>query len=122
MELRPTWDTTHTPDEGVWVGYAVDRFGSRDFTHVLAAFIRDLNLDELSAAIHEFGLEMVAELFQRALIEGGRLHANEAAAAAERARLREEDGRASPTIHPLTVADLADEFTRLGLTATRSCR
>jgi hypothetical protein len=122
MELRPTWDATQTPDEGVWVGYAVDRLGSRDFTPMLAEFVRDLDLDELRAAIDVFGLEMVAEQFLRALIDGGRLLANEAAAAAERVRLREEDRRTSPTVHPLTVADLADEFTRLGLTATRSCR
>lgn len=122
MELRPTWDTMQAPDDGVWVGYAVDRLGGRDLTQVLAALLRDVDLDALSAAVGEFGLEMVAEQFLRVLKGSGRLHADEAAAGAERARIREEHGRPLPTVHPITVADLADEFTHLGLTATRSCR
>jgi hypothetical protein len=104
------------------VGYAVDRFGSAAFADVLGALIREVDLDRLCDAIDEFGLELVAEQFLKALIEGGRLHGSEAAARVEEDRILGEDRLASPTVHAITVADLADEFTRLDLTApARSC-
>lgn len=41
----------------------------------------------------------------------------DANACAEEDRILAEDLHASPEVHPVTVADLADEFPRLGLIA-----
>jgi hypothetical protein len=104
-------------------GYAVDRFGSMPFADVLASLVADVDLDALAEAIHEFGLEAVAEQVLRALVDAGVLHADSAGATAEEDRILEADALASPTVHAVTVADLADEFTRLDLTdPATSCR
>ena len=118
METHFNADTTQIPAEEDLVGYAVARFDSATFYDVLTSLLSDVDLDGLSDAIDEFGLEMVAEQALRALIDRGKLHGDEGAAAAEEDRLLDADAHASPTVHPVTVADLADEFTRLGLTTS----
>lgn len=123
MEARRPSHTTQRPTEEGWIGYAVDRFGSATFADVLASLVHDVDLDQLCDAIDEFGLEMVAAQYLRVLIDGGTLHGSEAAAYAEEDRILDEDPHTSPSVHPITVADLADEFTRLDLTApATSCR
>ena len=117
METRPNPYTTQSPAEDVWVGCAVARFGNATFYDVLTSLLSDVDLDGLSEAIDEYGLEMVAEQALRALVDRGKLRADEAAASAEVDRILDADADASPTVHPVTVADLADEFTRLGLTS-----
>ena len=120
MEAHPT---SEWPAEDDLTGFAVDRFGSATLADVLAALVRDVDLDQVAAAIDEYGLQAVAEQYLRALIENGALHADEAAAYAEEDRILDEDPHTSPTVHPVTVADLADEFTRLDLTdPATSCR
>ena len=111
--------TAYFPEDDV-VGYAVTRFGFARFSDVLDSLLSDLDLDALSAAIEEYGLALVADQTLRSLIERGALHGDEAAAADEEDRIMAEDRDASPTVHPVTVADLADEFTRLGLTESAS--
>jgi hypothetical protein len=112
-----------TSDGPGLTGFAVDRFGSATFADVLASLVRDLDLDMVAGAIGEYGLQTVAEQYLRALIEAGALHADEAAAYAEEDRILDEDPHTSPTVHPITVADLADELTRLDLTdPASSCR
>jgi len=123
VEAQPTSDATPRPAEDGLIGYGVDRFGSATFADVLASLVRDVDLDTVADAIHEFGLQTVAEQFLRALIERGTLHADETSAYAEENRILDEDPHTSPAVHPVTVADLADEFTRLDLTApATSCR
>jgi len=107
------------PDDDA-VGFAVARFGFARYADVLEGLLSDLDLDALSAAIEEYGLALVADQTLRALIERGALHGDEAAAAAEEDRILDADPNASPSIHTVTVADLADEFTRLGLTESAS--
>ena len=116
-------DATPWPAEDVQTGYAVDRFGSMPFADVLASLVRDVDLDTLAEAIPVFGLQAVAEKYLRALIDAGALHADEAAAYAEEDLILDDDPHASPTVHSVTVTDLADEFTRLDLTEpATSCR
>ena len=123
MEAHPTSDATPRPAEDNLTGYAVDRFGSATFADVLASLVRDVDLDGVADAIYALGLQTVAEQYLRALIDAGALHAYEAAAYAEEDRILADDPHASPTVHPVTVADLADEFTRLDLTdPATSCR
>jgi hypothetical protein len=123
MEMHPTADTAQGPTEERQVGYAVDRFGSATSADVLDSLLRDVDLDAVAEAIEAYGLQTVAEQYLRALIERGALHADEAAAYAEEDRILAEDPHTSPVVHPVTVAELADEFTRLDLTArTASCR
>lgn len=117
MEARPhpyPYPTEH-PDDDV-IGYAVARYGGATFTDVLASLLSDVDLDALSEAIDEYGLELVTEQALRALIDQGKLHPDEAAAVAEEDRILDTDPHASPALHRVTVADLADELTRLGLT------
>ena len=58
-----------------------------------------------------------------ALIDAGVLHADAAGAYAEEDRILDADAHTSPTVHPVTVVDLADEFTRLDPTdPATSCR
>jgi hypothetical protein len=114
---------TPEPTDGEPVGYAVDRYGSSTFADVLGSLLRDADLDLVADAIGAYGLETVAEQYLRALVERGTLHADEAAADAEEERILDEDPHTSPVVHPITVADLADEFTRLDLTdPASSCR
>jgi hypothetical protein len=118
-------EATATPEPGHdgQIGYAVDRYGSAAAADVLGSLLRDVDLDVVADAIGEYGLETVAEQYLRALIDAGALHADEAAAYAEEERILDEDPHTSPTVHPITVADLADEFTRLDLTdPASSCR
>ena len=123
METLPTSDVTPRPADDDPTGYAVDRFGSMPFADVLASLVRDVDLDWVAEAIHAYGLQAVAEHYLRALIDAGLLHADEAAAYAEEDRILADDAHASPTLHLVTVADLADEFTRLDLTeSASSCR
>jgi hypothetical protein len=122
MEALSTFDPTGPLDDAP-IGYAVDRFGNASLSDVLGWLLRDADLDALSSAIGAFGLEAVAEQYLRLLIEAGTLHASEASAAAEEERLLAEDPQSSPEVHAITVADLADEFTRLDLTdPASSCR
>jgi hypothetical protein len=116
VDTYPTPDATPRPAEDVPTGYAVDRFGSMRFADVLASLVADVDLDALAEAIHEFGLQAVAEQVLRALIDAGVVHADAAGAYAEEDRILDADAVASPTVHAVTVADLADEFTRLDLT------
>ena len=102
-------------DPDTLTGYAVDRFGFSPHAHVLGSLLREVDLDSLHDAIQEYGLQAVAEQYLRTLIADGTLHADEAAAYAEEDHLLETDPNASPVVHTVTVADLADEFTRLGL-------
>jgi hypothetical protein len=119
----PTMTPAEGPSEEPQVGYAVDRFGSATLADVLADLVRDADLDKVAEAIEEFGLQTVAEQYLRALIERGSLHPDEVSARTEEERVLDEDPHTSPTVHPVTVADLADEFTRLDLTApAASCR
>ena len=120
MDARPNAYATHDPIEDDVMGYAVARFGNATFYDVLTSLLSDVDLDGLSDAIDEFGLELVAEQALRALIDRGKLHGDETTAAAEEDRILDTDPHASPTVYPVTVADLADEFTRLGLTAPAS--
>jgi len=114
---------TPEPAEDGPTGYAVDRYGSAAIADVLGSLLRDLDLDIMADAIGEHGLQTVAEQYLRALIDAGVLHADAAAAYAEEDRILDEDPHTSPTVHPITVADLADEFTRLDLTEpASSCR
>ncbi len=123
MDIYSTSDTTLQLDETDQTGYAVDRFGNAPFADVLATLMRDVDLDAVAEAIDEFGLQAVAEHYLRTLIDAGLLHADEAAAYAEEDRILAADTNASPTVHAVTVADLADEFTRLDLTqSASSCR
>jgi hypothetical protein len=123
METPPTSYPTQGTAEERQVGYAVDRYGSATLADVLTALTRDLDLDDVAGAIEEFGLQTVAEQYLRALLERGALYADEAAANAEEDRILDEDPHTSPSVLPVTVADLADEFTRLDLTqAATSCR
>jgi len=123
VDPHPTPDATPRPIETPETGFAVDRFGSMPFADVLAMLLADVDLDALAEAIHEFGLEAVAEQVLRALIAAGVLYADAAGATAEEDRILEADALASPTVHAVTVADLADEFTRLDLTdPATSCR
>lgn len=120
MDARPDEDwTPYFPEDDV-VGYAVTRFAFARYADVLDSILSDVDLDALSAAIEEYGLALVADQTLRALIDRGTLHGDEAAAAAEEDRIMAEDRDASPTVHPVTVADLADELTRLGLTESAS--
>jgi hypothetical protein len=122
MEASSTFDPIGPADDAP-TGYALDRFGNVSFADVLGRLLRDADLDALSGAIGAFGLEAVAEQYLRLLIEAGTLHASEASAAAEEERLLAEDPQSSPEVHAITVADLADEFTRLDLTdPASSCR
>ena len=120
MDARPDAYATHDPIEDDVMGYAVTRFGNATFYDVLTSLLSDADLDALGEAIDEFGLEMVAEQALRALIDRGKLHADEGAAAAEEDRILDADADATPSVHRVTVADLADEFTRLGLTTPAS--
>jgi hypothetical protein len=114
--------TPELADDGP-TGYAVDRYGSAALGDVLASLVRDVDLDMVADAIGEYGLEAVAEQYLQALVDRGTLHADEAAARAEEERILDEDPHTSPKVHPVTVADLADEFTRLDLTdPASSCR
>ena len=123
VHIHRTSDATPRPTADGQTGYAVDRFGSMPFADVLASLVRDVDLDTVAEAIHEFGLQAVAEHYLRALIDAGALHADAAGAYAEEDRILDADAHASPTVHPVTVADLADEFTRLDLTdPATSCR
>ena len=123
MDPHPTPDATPRATEDSQTGYAVDRFGSMPFADVLASLVADVDLDAVAEAIHEFGLQAVAEQYLRALVDAGVLHADEAGATAEEDRILDADAVASPTVHAVTVADLADEFTRLDLTdPATSCR
>lgn len=123
MDPRPTPDATPPPADAIQTGYVVDRFGSMRFADVLASLVRGVDLDTIAEAIHEVGLEAVAEQVLRALIDAGALHADVAGATAEEDSILATDPQASPTVHPITVADLADEFTRLDLTnPATSCR
>jgi hypothetical protein len=115
-------DSPESPEDDL-VGYAVDRYGNASFAAVLATLTRDVDLDALGAAIGEYGLQEVAEQYLRVLVDSGRLQASEAAAAAAEDRILAEDRHASPAVHAVSVADLADEFTRLDLTdPASSCR
>lgn len=110
-------------DSDILTGYAVDRFGYTPFGNVLGSLVREVDLDSLHEAIAEYGLQAVAEQYLRTLIADGTLHADESAAFAEEDSILEADQHASPTVHAVTVADLADEFTRLDLTdPATSCR
>ena len=123
MDTLPTSDTTPRPAEDGPTGYAVDRYGSAPFADVLAALVRDVDLDAVAEAIHEYGLQTVAEHYLRVLIDTGVLHPDAAGAYAEEDRILAADAHTSPAVHPVTVADLADEFTRLDLTEpATSCR
>jgi len=123
VDIQSTSDTTLQTPEDDQIGYAVDRFGNTPFTDVLATLMRDVDLDTVAEAIDEFGLQAVAEHYLRTLIDAGLLHADEAAANAEEDRILADDAHASPAVHAVTVADLADEFTRLDLTeSASSCR
>jgi hypothetical protein len=102
-------------DPDTLTGYTVDPFGTNSHAAVLEALVREADLDGVQAAIAEYGLEAVAEQYLRGLLDEGRLHADEAAALAEEERRLADDPQASPEVHAVTVADLADEFTRLGL-------
>ena len=105
------------------IGYAVDRFGYAPYGHVLGSLVRDVDLDSLQEAIAEYGLQAVAEQYLRTLIADGTVHADESAAFAEEDSILAADRQASPAVHAVTVADLADEFTRLDLTEpATSCR
>lgn len=97
-------------------GYAVDRFGTMTHTHVLEDLAQGIDDDTLRHAIAEFGLEAVAERYLRTVIADGTVHADAEAARAEADALFDSDPLASPRVHSVTVADLADLFTRLGLT------
>jgi hypothetical protein len=97
--------------------------------HTTARFTRacghppDAGRDAADDATHTFGLQAIAEHDLRTPIDARLLHADEAAAYAEEDRILADDAQASPTVHAVTVADLADEFTRLELTeAAASCR
>lgn len=104
------------------VGYAVARDAGASFADVLDSLLSDVDLDALSEAVDELGLEMVAEQALRAFIDRGTLHADERSAVAEEDRILDADADASPSLYTVTVADLADELTRLGLTtAASSC-
>jgi len=116
VDTHPTPDATPRQAEDGQTGYAVDRFGSMRFADVLASLVRDVDVDAVAQAIHEVGLQAVAEHYLRALIDAGVLHADAAGAYAEEDRILDADAVASPTVHAVTVADLADEFTRLDLT------
>ena len=116
VDPHPTPDATQRPTEALERGYAVDRFGSMPFADVLASLVRDVDLDAVAEAIQEFGLQTVAEQYLQALIGAGVLHADAVGATAEEDRILEADAVASPAVHAVTVADLADEFTRLDLT------
>lgn len=123
MDTHPKSDATPRPAEDVSTAYVVDRFGSMRFADVLASLVRDVDLDTVADAIHAYGLQAVAEQYLRALIDAGVVHADAAGAYAEEDRILDADAQASPTVHPVTVADLADEFTRLDLTdPATSCR
>jgi len=123
VDTHPTSDATPQLAEDDPTGYVVDRYGSAPFTDVLASLVKDADLDKVAEAIHEFGLQAVAEQVLRALIDAGALHADAAAAYAEEDRILGDDAHASPTVHSVTVADLADEFTRLDLTEpATTCR
>ena len=123
MDTHPTSDTTPRPAEDGQTGYVVDRYGSAPFADVLGSLVRDVDLDAVAEAIHEYGLQTVAEHYLRVLIDTGVLHPDAAAAYAEEDRILAADAHTSPTVHPVTVADLADEFTRLDLTEpATSCR
>jgi hypothetical protein len=114
---------TPAPADDEPTGYAVDRYGSSSFADVLGSLVRDVDLDLVADAIGAYGLETVAEEYLHALIDRGTLHADEAAASAEEERILEGDPHTAPKVHPITVADLADEFTRLDLTGPpSSCR
>jgi hypothetical protein len=103
-------------------GYAVDRFGNAAHAQMIQLLVRDVDHDSLVQAIAEFGLQDVAEQYLRTLINEGTLHGDEVEAYAEESRILDSDPHASPEVHAVTVADLADEFTRLGLTdAAASC-
>lgn len=116
MDTQPTSIDPPQPTADDSTGYAVDRYGGARFADVLDSLLRDVDLDAVAQAIHEFGLQAVAEHYLRALIADGVLHPDAAGAYAEEERILDADPHASPTVHPVTVADLADEFTRLDLT------
>ncbi len=98
------------------VGYAVDRFGNLTHTRVLEELVQGIDDDTLRHAVAEFGLEAVAEHYLRTVIADGTVHADAEAARAEADDLFDSDPLASPRVHAVTVADLADLVTRLGLT------
>jgi hypothetical protein len=97
-------------------GYAVDRFGTMTHTHVLEELVQGIDDETLRHAIAEFGLEAVAERYLRTVIADGTLVGDGDAARAEADGMFDTDPLASPRMHAVTVADLADLFTRLGLT------
>jgi len=98
------------------VGYAVDRFGQAAPAQVVGSLLREADLERLSEVIDAYGLEAVAEQYLRALIADGTLHVDEAAANEERERLLDEEAAFGvPKVHAVSVADLADELTRIGI-------
>jgi hypothetical protein len=102
-------------DADTLTGYAVDRHGGGARV-VLDDLLRDLPHDDIRAAVAEFGMQAVAEQYLRTLVADGTLQADEASAHAAADRMLAEDPEASPAVHTVSVAVLADEFVRLGLT------
>jgi hypothetical protein len=102
-------------DADTLTGYAVDRHGGGPRV-VLDDLLHDLPHDDIRAAVAEFGMQAVAEQYLRTLVADGTLQADEASAYAAADRMLAEDPEASPTVHTVSVAVLADEFVRLGLT------
>jgi hypothetical protein len=100
----------------VIVAYAVDRFGDLSHTGVLENLVRGMDEATLRDAIGEYGLEAVATQLLRTLIDDGTLHADAADAHSKADGILDSDAEAAPRVHPVTVADLADLFTRLDLT------
>jgi hypothetical protein len=95
--------------------YAVDPNGTASHTAVVETLVRGMDERVLRESIGEYGLEAVAEQFLRTLVRDGTLHADAAEATSAADRLLAEDADAAPRIHEVTVADLADLFTRIGL-------
>jgi len=106
------------------VGYAVDPFGQAVSAQVVGSLLRDADVERLSEVVDAYGLAAVAEQYLRALIAEGTLHADESAAKEERERLLDDDtGFGVPKVHAVSVADLADELTRIGMVEPPpSCR
>jgi hypothetical protein len=98
------------------VAYAVDRFGDLSHTHVLEGIVQGIDAETLRQAIEEYGLEEVAEHYLRTVIADGTVYGDRDEALAETDHILDTDPNASPRMHEVTVADLADLFTRLGLT------
>lgn len=102
--------------EDVQVVHAVDRSGVASHTAVVESLVEGTEAGPLREAIAAYGLEAVAEGFLRTLVGEGTAFADEADARAEAERILASDPDAAPRVHPVTVADLADLFTRIGLT------